>query len=268
MPLYGIWDTASSSIAWQGSPLFTGLAPNTQYMFYAKYPETENYKEGPRQDESVTTLAATVDEQVVEAVPTASGTYGQALQDMKLTGGKVTKGGTEVPGTWAWADSSTKPNAGNTTGYAATFTPTNTVDGTAMTVQVYPNVAKADQSAPAATFQGGCDRFQHHGGQGGRQCAVGRTCLVWVHGCGCGGRRNRLADVEPLLRFKRKHQLRLLREVSGNENWNESNASAKTTISTEQIVAPRPSVAQATITVPDLVIIDQGATAELNRRLF
>ncbi len=262
MPLYGIWDTASSSIAWQGSPLFTGLAPNTQYMFYAKYPETENYKEGPRQDESVTTLAATVDEQVVEAVPTASGTYGQALQDMKLTGGKVTKGGTEVPGTWAWADSSTKPNAGNTTGYAATFTPTNTVDGTAMTVQVYPNVAKADQSAPAAPSKAGATASSitvakvdasaqsgAHALYGYTAVGAGADAIVWQTS-------NRFSGLSASTSYD------FYVKYPGNENWNESNASAKTTISTEQIVAPRPSVAQATITVPDLVIIDQGATAE------
>lgn len=74
---------------------------------------------------------------VVSVSPTASEiTYRQSLSDSVLSGASV-----DVDGTWAWKDGTVKPNAG-VREYEATFTPNDTTDYAAITVNVSVTINK------------------------------------------------------------------------------------------------------------------------------
>ena len=77
--------------------------------------------------------------------PTANAiTYGQTLASSTLTGGSASVGinGTNVPGTFAWANSSTVPAFG-TSSQSVTFTPTDTTDYASVTGTVSVTAGQA-----------------------------------------------------------------------------------------------------------------------------
>ena len=86
---------------------------------------------------------------VIAEKPTAGAlTYGQKLSDSTLTGGKAayqTADGTEVTGTFAWKNSSSKPTAADSqkTEYDVIFTPSDTDNYNAVDMKIILTVNKA-----------------------------------------------------------------------------------------------------------------------------
>lgn len=97
---------------------------------------------------------------VIAEKPTAGAlTYGQKLSDSTLTGGKATyqtAGGTEITGTFAWKNSSSKPTAADSqkTEYDVTFTPSDKDNYNAVDTKLTLTVNKAAQAPnmPQATM--------------------------------------------------------------------------------------------------------------------
>ena len=86
---------------------------------------------------------------VIAEKPTAGAlTYGQKLSDSTLTGGKAayqTADGTEITGTFAWKNSSSKPTAADSqkTEYDVVFTPSDTDNYNAVDMKIILTVNKA-----------------------------------------------------------------------------------------------------------------------------
>ena len=86
---------------------------------------------------------------VIAEKPTAGAlTYGQKLSDSTLTGGKAayqTADGTEITGTFAWKNSSSKPTAADSqkTEYDVIFTPSDTDNYNAVDMKIILTVNKA-----------------------------------------------------------------------------------------------------------------------------
>ena len=97
---------------------------------------------------------------VIAQKPTAGAlTYGQKLSDSTLTGGKATyqtADGTEITGTFAWKNSSSKPTAADSqkTEYDVTFTPSDKDNYNAVDTKLTITVNKAAQAPnmPQATM--------------------------------------------------------------------------------------------------------------------
>ena len=97
---------------------------------------------------------------VIAEKPTAGAlTYGQKLSDSTLTGGKATyqtADGTEITGTFAWKNSSSKPTAADSqkTEYDVTFTPSDKDNYNAVDTKLTLTVNKAAQAPnmPQATM--------------------------------------------------------------------------------------------------------------------
>lgn len=89
---------------------------------------------------------------VIAEKPTAGAlTYGQKLSDSTLTGGKATyqtADGTEITGTFAWKNSSSKPTAADSqkTEYDVTFTPSDKDNYNAVDTKLTLTVNKAAQA--------------------------------------------------------------------------------------------------------------------------
>ena len=89
---------------------------------------------------------------VIAEKPTAGAlTYGQKLSDSTLTGGKAayqTADGTEITGTFAWKNSSSKPTAADSqkTEYDVTFTPSDKDNYNAVDTKLTITVNKAAQA--------------------------------------------------------------------------------------------------------------------------
>ena len=107
--------------------------------------DTNNYNTVTR----TITVKVTKATPVIAEKPTAGAlTYGQKLSDSTLTGGKAayqTAEGTEITGTFAWKNSSSKPIVADSgkTEYDVTFTPSDTANYNAVGIKLSLTVNKA-----------------------------------------------------------------------------------------------------------------------------
>ena len=107
--------------------------------------DTNNYNTITR----TITVKVTKATPVIAEKPTAGAlTYGQKLSDSTLTGGKAayqTADGTEITGTFAWKNSSSKPTVADSgkTEYDVTFTPSDTANYNAVGIKLSLTVNKA-----------------------------------------------------------------------------------------------------------------------------
>ena len=107
--------------------------------------DTNNYNTVTR----TITVKVTKATPVIAEKPTAGAlTYGQKLSDSTLTGGKAayqTADGTEITGTFAWKNSSSKPTVADSgkTEYDVTFTPSDTANYNAVGIKLSLTVNKA-----------------------------------------------------------------------------------------------------------------------------
>ena len=109
----------------------------------------------PNDADNYNTVTRTITVKVTKATPviaekpTAGAlTYGQKLSDSTLTGGKAayqTADGTEITGTFAWKNSSSKPTVADSqkTEYDVTFTPSDTANYNAVGIKLSLTVNKA-----------------------------------------------------------------------------------------------------------------------------
>ena len=110
--------------------------------------DTNNYNTITR----TITVKVTKATPVIAQKPTAGAlTYGQKLSDSTLTGGKAayqTADGTEITGTFAWKNSSSKPTAADSqkTEYDVTFTPSDKDNYNAVDTKLALTVNKAAQA--------------------------------------------------------------------------------------------------------------------------
>ena len=107
--------------------------------------DTNNYNTITR----TITVKVTKATPVIAEKPTAGAlTYGQKLSDSTLTGGKAayqTADGTEITGTFAWKNSSSRPTVADSgkTEYDVTFTPSDTANYNAVGIKLSLTVNKA-----------------------------------------------------------------------------------------------------------------------------
>ena len=107
--------------------------------------DTNNYNTVTR----TITVKVTKATPVIAEKPTAGAlTYGQKLSDSTLAGGKAayqTADGTEITGTFAWKNSSSKPTVADSgkTEYDVTFTPSDTANYNAVGIKLSLTVNKA-----------------------------------------------------------------------------------------------------------------------------
>ena len=110
--------------------------------------DTDNYNTVTR----TITVKVTKATPVIAEKPTAGAiTYGQNLSDSTLTGGKAayqTADGTEITGTFAWKNSSSRPTAADSqkTEYDVTFTPSDKDNYNAVDTKLTITVNKAAQA--------------------------------------------------------------------------------------------------------------------------
>lgn len=110
--------------------------------------DTNNYSTVTRTITVIVTKATPI----IAEKPTAGAlTYGQKLSDSKLTGGKAayqTADGTEITGTFAWKNSSSRPTAADSqkTEYDVTFTPSDKDNYNAVDTKLTITVNKAAQA--------------------------------------------------------------------------------------------------------------------------
>ena len=133
-----------------GTWSFTGtnIVPtvnNKGYQVVFTSNDTNNYNTVTR----TITVKVTKATPVIAEKPTAGAlTYGQKLSDSTLTGGKAayqTADGTEITGTFAWKNSSSKPTVADSgkTEYDVTFTPSDTANYNAVGIKLSLTVNKA-----------------------------------------------------------------------------------------------------------------------------
>ena len=136
-----------------GTWSFTGtnIVPtvnNKGYQAVFTPDDTDNYNTVTR----TITVKVTKATPVIAEKPTAGAlTYGQNLSDSTLTGGKAayqTADGTEITGTFAWKNSSSRPTAADSqkTEYDVTFTPSDKDNYNAVDTKLTITVNKAAQA--------------------------------------------------------------------------------------------------------------------------
>ena len=136
-----------------GTWSFTGtniipIVNNKGYQAVFTPDDTNNYSTVTR----TITVKVTKATPVIAQKPTAGAlTYGQELSDSALTGGKAayqTADGTEITGTFAWKNSSSKPIAADSqkTEYDVTFTPSDKDNYNAVDTKLTLTVNKAAQA--------------------------------------------------------------------------------------------------------------------------
>ena len=160
-----------SSLAGTWSFTGTNIIPtvnNKGYQAVFTPDDADNYNTVTR----TITVKVTKATPVIAEKPTASVlTYGQTLSDSTLTGGKVayqTADGTEITGTFAWKNSSSKPTVADSqkTEYDVTFTPSdkdnyNAVDTKlALTVNKAASVALSGESRSYIYAKGSNDKAE------------------------------------------------------------------------------------------------------------
>ena len=142
-----------SSLAGTWSFTGTNIVPtvnNTGYQAVFTPNDTNNYNTVTR----TITVKVTKATPVIAEKPTAGAlTYGQKLSDSTLTGGKAayqTADGTEITGTFAWKNDTTKPAVVDSqkTEYDVTFTPSDKDNYNAVDTKLTLSITKA--AAPAA----------------------------------------------------------------------------------------------------------------------
>ena len=148
-----------NSLAGTWSFTGTNIIPtvnNKGYQAVFTPDDTNNYNTVTR----TITVKVTKATPVIAEKPTAGAlTYGQELSDSTLTGGKATyqtADGTEITGTFAWKNSSSKPTAADSqkTEYDVTFTPSDKDNYNAVDTKLTITVNKAAQAPnmPQATM--------------------------------------------------------------------------------------------------------------------
>ena len=142
-----------NSLAGTWSFTGTNIVPtvnNTGYQAVFTPNDTNNYNTVTR----TITVKVTKATPVIAEKPTAGAlTYGQKLSDSTLTGGKAayqTADGTEITGTFAWKNDTTKPAVVDSqkTKYDVTFTPSDKDNYNAVDTKLTLSINKA--AAPAA----------------------------------------------------------------------------------------------------------------------
>ena len=137
-----------NSLAGTWSFTGTNIVPtvnNKGYQAVFTPDDADNYNTVTR----TITVKVTKATPVIAEKPTAGAlTYGQKLSDSSLTGGKATyktADGTEVAGTFAWKNGTTKPAVGDSgkTEYDVTFTPSDTDNYNAVDMKISLTVNKA-----------------------------------------------------------------------------------------------------------------------------
>ena len=137
-----------NSLAGTWSFTETNIVPtvnNKGYQAVFTPNDTNNYNTITR----TITVKVTKATPVIAENPTATAlTYGQKLSDSTLTGGKAayqTADGTEITGTFAWKNSSSKPTVADSgkTEYDVTFTPSDTANYNAVGIKLSLTVNKA-----------------------------------------------------------------------------------------------------------------------------
>ena len=140
-----------SSLAGTWSFTGTNIIPtvnNKGYQAVFTPDDADNYNTVTR----TITVKVTKATPVIAEKPTAGAlTYGQKLSDSTLTGGKAayqTADGTEITGTFAWKNSSSKPTAADSqkTEYDVTFTPSDKDNYNAVDTKLALTVNKAAQA--------------------------------------------------------------------------------------------------------------------------
>ncbi|MCR5419321.1 MAG: leucine-rich repeat protein [Lachnospiraceae bacterium] len=114
-----------------------------KYVIRATIAETANYKGGTATAEFEIKAAKTV----IFRLPEASEiTYGDTLDDSELTGGIVTSGRSQVPGTFSWCDPTKKPEVkdSETTEYEVIFIPEDTENYLTVKGKITLEVEKAE----------------------------------------------------------------------------------------------------------------------------
>ena len=137
-----------NSLAGTWSFTGTNIVPtvnNTDYQAVFTPNDTNNYNTVTR----TITVKVTKATPVIAEKPTAGAlTYGQKLSDSTLTGGKAayqTADGTEITGTFAWKNDTTKPAVVDSqeTEYDVTFTPSNKDNYNAVDTKLTLSINKA-----------------------------------------------------------------------------------------------------------------------------
>uniref|UniRef100_UPI0025FDB905 MBG domain-containing protein n=1 Tax=uncultured Catenibacterium sp. TaxID=286142 RepID=UPI0025FDB905 len=140
-----------NSLAGTWSFTGTNIIPtvnNKGYQAVFKPDDTNNYNTVTK----TITVKVTKATPVIAEKPTAGAlTYGQKLSDSTLTGGKAacqTVDGTEITGTFAWKNGSSKPTAADSqkTEYDVTFTPSDKDNYNAVDTKIAITVNKASQA--------------------------------------------------------------------------------------------------------------------------
>ena len=110
---------------WQDSTTFDSLTVGSTYYFYAKVVETSSYAEKVSAATSVTVASKAVP--TITTLPTASVTYGNAVNNAHLTGGaaSVPDGTASVTGSFQWMDGVTNYGDAGTKTLKAKFVPTD-----------------------------------------------------------------------------------------------------------------------------------------------
>ena len=143
----GTDDVIEGILSWS-NPDEIPAAGTTQAGWVFKPADSTNYAELTG-TAAITVAKATP---VIARKPTAGAlTYGQKLSDSTLTGGKAayqTADGTEITGTFAWKNSSSKPTAADSqkTEYDVTFTPSDKDNYNAVDAKLTLTVNKAAQA--------------------------------------------------------------------------------------------------------------------------
>ena len=159
---YG-YSTASdgTGITWQDGTTFDSLTVGSTYYFYAKVVETTEYTEKVSAASGAVTVANKA-APTITTLPTASVTYGDAVDNAHLTGGaaSVPDGTASVTGSFQWMSGVTDYGDAGTKTLKAKFVPTETatyatVENIAVNVTVgakpLSDVAVEDIAAQAYT---------------------------------------------------------------------------------------------------------------------
>ena len=128
-------NNADTMVAGQNTFTLNPFEPNTYHVVYIAVRDTAG-----NLSDVVTKIEFTTQKTLptITANPTITGTYGDAVKDMTLTGGTAS-----VSGTWAISTEATDvPEVGTTNKYVVIFTPADTNAYGSVSVEVVPTVAK------------------------------------------------------------------------------------------------------------------------------
>ena len=122
--------------------ILTGLNANTEYTLYLAAVDQAGNSIQTIASRTFTTCK-TMPTVAAADMPKISGTYGQTVENMRLTPGTAKVGSTVITGAWTVTDSgkTDTPSVGTTNTYQVTFTPDNGMYDT-VNVQVTPTVAQ------------------------------------------------------------------------------------------------------------------------------